>query len=228
MSYPTRQPADISSAVSSGKGVDTVGMEQLRRSLISVLGRIAERGWARATAGNFSVLLEREPMRMLMSPSGVDKSLLSERDLIEVSGAGEAITEGGKASAETLLHTVIYEQRPASCVLHVHTVWNTLLSKKYQKQGVLTISGYEILKALSGVTTHEHSERIPVFENTQDIAALARLVKDELRRDKSVKSFLIAGHGVYTWGDSPETALRHLEALEFLFETLVRTEQPNL
>jgi methylthioribulose-1-phosphate dehydratase len=224
MSYQTRQPVDVS----SGKGVDIVGMEQLRRSLISVVGRIAERGWARATAGNFSVLLEREPLRMLMSPSGVDKSLLAERDLIEVSGTGEAITEGGKASAETLLHTVIYEQRPANCVLHVHTVWNTILSKKYQTQGSLTIAGYEILKALSGVKTHEHSERIPVYDNTQDIAALSRLVKDELTRDTNVKSFLIAGHGVYTWGDSSETALRHLEALEFLFETLVRTEQPNL
>ncbi len=228
MNQQTCQAADSGAVASSGKSVDTNSMEQTRRSLIQVINLIADRGWTRATAGNFSVLLEREPIRMLMSPSGVDKGMLLEHDLIEVSGQGVSLTEGGKTSAETLLHTAIYEERTVNCVLHVHTVWNTLLSKKYLKQGALTISGYEILKALSGVATHEHAERVPVFDNTQDIAALGKLVKNELLRDKSVKSFLIAGHGVYTWGETVETAYRHLDALEFLFETLVRSEQPNL
>ena len=76
--------------------------------------------------------------------------------------------------------------------------------------------------ALSGVTTHEHVERIEIFPNTQDIEALSREV--EARLLDPVKplrhGFLIAGHGLYAWGKDLAEARRHIEAIEFLLEVV--------
>ena len=50
----------------------------------------------------------------------------------------------------------------------MHTVWNTLISARYASLGYVPIEGYEILKGLSGVTTHAHLERVPIIENAQN------------------------------------------------------------
>ena len=58
-----------------------------------------------------------------------------------------------------------------------HALWGTLLSDLHVAEGGLKISGYEMLKRLEGVRTHEHSERLPIVENSQDIPALAASIK---------------------------------------------------
>ncbi len=144
-----------------------------RVELMAIIKRITARGWCPATSGNFSVLLDKSPIRMLITPSGVDKNLVSETDLLEVNEKVEVLSGKGNPTAEGLIHAAVYETRDAKSVLHVHTVANTLLSEKHLKKGFIEISGYEILKAFPNVTTHEHTERIPIFANSQDLKKLS-------------------------------------------------------
>ena len=46
--------------------------------------------------------------------------------------------------------------------------------------GGLTIEGYEMLKGLAGVKTHEHREWLPILENSQNMPELADQVADKL------------------------------------------------
>lgn len=125
----------------------------------------------------------------------------------------------GNPSAETSLHTVIYRDRPeARAILHVHSIWNTLLSGRFAPQGYVAIEGYELLKALSGVTTHAHLEQVPILQNTQDYANLAASLAATLAAHPRAHGVLLSRHGLYTWSQSVAEARRHLEALEFLFE----------
>ncbi len=204
------------------ENIVTAANSQTRSDLVEVIKRLAGEGGCPATSGNFSILLNSTPLRMLISPSGVDKTLITADDLLEVSELAEVICGTGKPSAETLLHTAIYQTREAKSILHVHSIWNTIISEKLLDRGSVEISGYEILKGLPGVSTHEHTERIPIFENSQDMSRLSQLVHQRLDRDPDIKAFLLAGHGVYTWGESPGKAYCHLQALEFLFEVLCR------
>jgi len=82
----------------------------------------------------------------------------------------------------------------------------------------VVIQGYEMLKALSGVTTHEHREVLPVVDNTQDWSAGVREIEAALERAPGAHGLLIRGHGLYTWGVDVAEAGRHLAALEFLLE----------
>jgi methylthioribulose-1-phosphate dehydratase len=193
-----------------------------RTRLLFAIHSVHRSGWAPGTGGNYSALLSGNPFRLLMSPSGFDKGRLQESDLIEVDEHGRKISGAGNPSAETLLHVAIIRQAEARSVLHTHSVWNTLLSEHYADQRELVVSGYEMLKGLSGVTTHEHREHVPILKNSQDIPALAERVADLLEKNKSFHGFLLENHGLYTWGATIEDALRHVEIFEFLFEVLGR------
>jgi methylthioribulose-1-phosphate dehydratase len=178
------------------------------------------RGWAPATSGNFSVRpFAGAPARVLITPSGLDKGTLQPADLIEVDAGGRVVGGPGKPSAETALHLVLYKARPgARAILHVHSMWNTLLSGHCAAVGYVALEGYEILKGLSGVTTHAHLERVPVLENTQEYSVLSSQLRDALEKNPGVHGILLSRHGLYTWGQQVAEARRHLEALEFLFE----------
>ena len=174
------------------------------------------RGWVPATSGNFSV---RSGGRIFITPSGLDKGTLAPPDLLEIDLEGKALGGQGRPSAEASLHTVIYRERThARAILHVHSIWNTLLSSKFASSGYVVLRGYELLKGLSGVSTHEHTERVPIIENTQEYAPLAHHLGSVLCDNPGAHGVLLSRHGLYTWGESVAEARRHLEALEFLFE----------
>ncbi|MFZ1015776.1 MAG: methylthioribulose 1-phosphate dehydratase, partial [Terracidiphilus sp.] len=176
------------------------------------------RGWTPATSGNFSV---RTGEHIWITPTGLDKGTLAPEDLLEIDAEGRAVGGRGKPSAETRLHAVIYRDRPeARAILHVHSIWNTFLSGHFEATGYVLLTGYELLKGLAGVTTHEHQERVPILANSQDYEELARGLTASLQANPAAHGVLLSRHGLYTWGQSVAEARRHLEALEFLFEGL--------
>jgi len=107
-------------------------------------------------------------------------------------------------------------------VLHVHSVANTLLGEHFAGLGGFTLRGYEMQKGISGVTTHEAAVFVPVLANSQDIPRLGDEVAKLLAAHPALWGFLLAGHGLYTWGSSLDEAKRHVEIFEFLFECAAR------
>jgi methylthioribulose-1-phosphate dehydratase len=196
----------------------------------AVAGQLAEvgrrfdaRNWVLGTSGNFSVVVGRDPLRLLMTRSGIAKGTLSPDGIVEVDDDGAASRPGsGKPSAEARLHVEIARARMAGAVLHTHSIWSTILSDRHAAAGGFAITGFEMLKGLEGVVTHEHREWIPILENDQDMARLAGDVRRVLVEHPSCHGFLLRRHGLYTWGDTLPQAVRHVEILEFLLEATSR------
>lgn len=181
------------------------------------------RGWVLGTSGNFSTLLARKPLRVCVTASGMEKGKLDETNFLELDDDAEILQGFGKPSAETLIHLTIYRFLPkARSILHTHSVWGTILSDHHFEQGAIEIEGYEMLKGLSGVKTHEHTELVPIVENSQDYVALSHVIENVLRENKGIHGIYLRRHGLYTWGDSVAEAKRHVEIFEFLFEVLGR------
>jgi methylthioribulose-1-phosphate dehydratase len=184
-----------------------------------------QRGWSVGTSSNYSVVLSRDPLRLLITASGMDKGRLRAADFVIVDDAGKAVDAADpKPSAETLLHVVAAQSPGVGAVLHTHSVWSTILSDLYHDQGGLVIEGYEMLKGLAGVTTHQRRQFVEIFENTQDIPSLAKEVRERFGdAERPLEhGFLLRRHGLYTWGKDLDEARRHIEILEFLFEVLGR------
>lgn len=195
------------------------------RALQDIGALFYSRGWSVGTSSNYSVVLGRDPLRLLLTASGKDKRALTPSDflVIDENGAPAEVTDA-KPSAETLLHVVAAQRPEIGAVLHTHSVWATLLSDHFFRDGGMAIEGYEMLKGLSGVTTHEHREWVPIFENTQGIPSLAEKVKARFADAKSplTHGYLIRNHGLYTWGKDLAEARRQVEIFEFLFEVVAR------
>ncbi len=179
-------------------------------ALAEVGRRMDARGWVPGSAGNLSVRLDDN--RIAITRSGVHKGrLVAETDIITVNYEGDPLIEGQKPSAETFLHCQLYRLFPSvGAVLHGHSVAATVLSLA----GGISFSNYELLKAF-GFGTHELEISLPVYENDQDIARLARVIEPQLANEPPI-GYVIAGHGVYAWGTNVEHAYWRLEALEFL------------
>lgn len=172
------------------------------------------RGWVPATGGNFSARIDAESM--LITASGWHKGELDESAFLVCDFDGRPQDAGRKASYETLLHCQLYRHDPGiGSVLHTHSVANTVLSRRHAS---IRLAGYELLKLLPGIQTHEAVVEVPVFDNDQDIARLADTVDQWMKSHPDVPAYLIAGHGLYAWGANVAQARHRVEALEFLFE----------
>jgi len=203
--------------------VPSLTPDQAAESLTAVGRRFHARGWVLGTSGNFSVVTCRDPLRLSITASSVDKGSLEPSHIIDIDDQCSVHGGYGNPSAETLLHLEIVRRRDAGAILHTHSVWGTLLSDSHGLDGGLTIEGYEMLKGLDGVRTHEHREWVPIVANDQDMTRLARVVGSTLDRNPAAHGILLQRHGLYTWGRSLPDAVRHIEILEFLFETIGRT-----
>jgi len=207
--------------------------EQLR-----AIGReFHARSWSLGTSSNYSVVVSNDPLELLITASGKDKSSLGPDDIVRVDAAGRVIDGSSrKSSAETLLHCLIADLVPAlgggqvGAILPTHSVWSTILSGADLPRGSLRIEGYEMLKGLEGIGTHETCEEVPIFANAQDMTELSGRIRERLTaadwsdpRRPPCHGFLLSRHGLYTWGKTLAEARRHVEIFEFLFEVAARS-----
>jgi len=202
------------------------------------------------TSGNFSVVIDREPLRLAITPSATFKGELDADEILEMDERGAPVGDGyfqssrgptptraatscraqaagARVSAEALLHVEIVRARGAGAVLHTHSIWSTLLSGRFGEAGGVSIEGYEMLKGLEGVRTHEHREWLPIVDNDQDMTRLSSVVRGVLDGHREAHGFLLRRHGLYTWGADLPQAVRHVEILEFLMEVSGRAMGPR-
>lgn len=173
-----------------------------------------DRGWSPATSSNYSLRFNDETC--VLTSSGKHKGRLQPEEILLVDMHGQSVgSNTGKPSAETLLHTQLYQfDKSIGAVLHTHSP-NSVMISEFLGKDVLVLEGWELLKALSGINTHETKVTVPIFENTQDIACLAQQVNEKMK-SSHLHAYLIKGHGIYTWGKDLDECFRHLEALESL------------
>jgi methylthioribulose-1-phosphate dehydratase len=197
---------------------------QIASTLASIAGSFHLRGWLMGTSGNLSAVVDQDPLRLAMSPSGVDKGELTQAQILLIDEHARVVGDHtAKPSDESPLHIRIVRERGAGAVLHTHSIWNTILSDLRAAEGGVSIEGYEMLKGLQDVNSHEHREWLPIIENSQDMQALADSITDTLGHHKDAHGFLLRRHGLYSWGSDLTQAKRHIEIFEFLLEALGRT-----
>ena len=197
------------------------------KELVECIHFLHQKGFAPATSSNYSYRLPGKE-NIHISSSGIDKGAFTEENIMLVDKKGHPIQDERKPSAETLLHIMIYErQMDVACVLHTHTIYNTVLSTLFETKGNIRLEGFEVLKGLSGIRTHETFVDIPIFSNSQDMKALSTEINQHWDQHPGMKGFLLAGHGLYTWGKNIAEAKRHIEVFEFLFECFYKIHTFN-
>ena len=189
-------------------------------AVINVGRHSYQRGWLPATSGNLSVRAAHNVLAI--TRTGVDKGALCRDDLLRQPVGAPLVAQ---SSAEAALHLRLYADHPEiGAVFHVHNLHAVVQGRLAADAGEIVLHGWELQKALSGVTSHATRVILPVFPNRQDIAQLANDVADRLAQTVSnappetvrAPGYVLAGHGLYAWGRDAAQAWRHLEALDSL------------
>ncbi|MGC0421935.1 methylthioribulose 1-phosphate dehydratase [Embleya sp. AB8] len=201
-------PAPVPTAVRAAAGA----------TLAREAARFAGLGWMRGTSGNLSVVLTREPLRLAVTASGLDKGELAADDLVVVDAAGapiaeEASTPPRRPSAEAGLHARVVALTGAGAVFHVHTLAAVRAGARWPAG--IELRDLEMLKGI-GRAAHDETVTIPVIANSQDMNVLGDRLEAALV--PGVPAVVVAAHGMYVWGTDPIQARHHVEVLEWLLE----------
>jgi methylthioribulose-1-phosphate dehydratase len=194
------------------------------RDLAAEAARYTAMGWMRGTSGNLSVVLSRDPLRLAVTASGLDKGELTATDVVVVDEGGAAVS-GGVPSAEAGLHARIAVVAGAGAVVHVHALAPVLAAQRWP-DGV-PLRDLEMLKGF-GRSAHDDLVTIPVVANSQDMRVLGDAFERGYRPD--TPALIVARHGIYVWGADLRQARHRLECLEWLLRfalgvTLEETER---
>ncbi|MFZ4714548.1 MAG: methylthioribulose 1-phosphate dehydratase [Bacteriovoracaceae bacterium] len=198
------------------------------KELVKIVNLFHDRGLCPATSTNFSFRLTEDKDLFVISQSGVDKSEFQAEHLMVINNNAESVYDPHlKPSAETFIHIAIYELFPhINAVLHTHSLNATYLSMNAEKNSLM-FENLELLKGLEGNVTHEMSESLPIFPNSQDIKSLSEVIKKYLSENPKTHGLILKGHGLYTWGKDLKTAKRHVETFEYLFQYKMLEQSKN-
>ncbi len=180
--------------------------------------KLYNKGWFPATSGNLSYKLHESPLMFAITSSGKDKGTVTHEDVIFVDKNAKPVEKTKlKPSAETKIHSQIYQKTDAGCVIHIHTVNNNFISSLYFEEGKVKIKDMEMIKALD-IWEEDAEIEIPIIENYFDLDKLAEEAGKAI--NTKVPGILIKNHGIYSWGRNEFEAKRHIEAFEFMFELM--------
>lgn len=203
-------------------------MADPRAQLSQLAADFYQRGWMLGTAGNLSARLDDGSL--WITASGRDKGALTPADFIRVSAAGEVVQRlapTDRPSAETTIHTAIYELYPeATACLHVHTIAANLVSR-FSTARVL-LPTLEMLKGLGRWEADPavYVDVLPNHSHVPDIAAQMRAQFGAQRPD--VPGFLIRDHGITAWAPTLSGARNHLELFDYVFRFMVEARKLGL
>lgn len=181
----------------------------LKSELIEACHKVYDKGFVAAYDGNLSV--RKNKNTFLITPSGICKGELTEKDLLEIDINGNLVKGKGKVSTESKLHLLAYKKRPdIKSVIHCHPVHATAFATagKDLTQPVFP----EVLLTLGPVPLCKYAT-----PSSEDLA------NSILPYIQNCWALLLANHGAVTFGKSIKEAYYRMEKLEHTAHTLIMT-----
>jgi len=172
----------------------------LPATLINVCHRLAVGGYVAATDGNVSVRLPGG--NILITGSGINKGLVTERDIVEVTPDGKVVSGKRSVSTEIGMHLFIYRERPdIHAVVHAHppTATGFAVARVALDESLLP----EVIVNLGAIPLASYA--------TPSTDEVARSIAPHV---KKVQAILLANHGVVTYGHDLLDAFFKMEKVE--------------
>lgn len=174
---------------------------RIREDIARACARMAERGWVANHDGNVSARVS--PQRYLCTPGATHKSVVRPQDVLVTDAAAKVLSGRGKTFSEYALHLAVYRARKhVAAVVHAHPPFATALGA----------CGRELVTFLPEAVV-SLGAKVPLVPLAAPGAAAVKALEPFVATHDAV---LVAGNGVFAWGDDVEQALLRLELVEHL------------
>lgn len=208
---------------------------ELPALLCSLCRQFYDLGWVSGTGGGISV---RGEAGIFMAPSGVQKERIQPEDVFVLAGEAELGCAVVRSPANPALRisecqplfSNAYRMRDAGAVIHSHSVWAVLAARLFSPQGdpgAFECQGLEMQKGLRGYGCFD-TVRVPIIANTAREAELTDSMAAAMEAHPDIDAVIVAGHGVYVWGDTWVQAKTQAECLDYLFRAVVEQHRLGL
>jgi L-fuculose-phosphate aldolase len=172
-----------------------------RKEIIKYAKLMCEKGYAVATDGNLSVLMDDG--NILITPSGFRKGEITEDSLVVISRDGEKIEGKYEPSMEKWMHIFIYEVRQdVRAIIHAHPPYATAFSLQMPREYEPMLPEINMFIGKFGFVDYKEPGTIE----------LAELVKEKAPK---YNVLILQKHGIVTYGKTLFDAFNNLERLEF-------------
>ena len=195
--------------------MDITRFEKERKLVADFMRRLYDRQLTTASGGNISMRITDD--LFCITPSALDKGLLTGDQIAVVSLNGENLTPHLKLSIEMDMHRYILQaRRDVHCVFHAHPTYASAFTA-ISKDGKAAINTHLIAESYFILED-------PVFVSYRLMGTddLARLTAEQA---KSHDVLLLENHGVVCLGTSMLEGFDKIELLERAAQMTIATEQ---
>lgn len=172
----------------------------IKPNLVEICHRLYAKGFVTATDGNVSARLENG--NILATRSSINKGMVTENDIVEVTMDGKQVGGSGQPSTELGMHLFIYHQRPdVRAVVHAHPTYATGFAAARLALDKCVFP--EVIVGLGAIPLADYAT-----PSTEEVArSLAPFVPIS-------DAILLANHGVVTYGPDLLDAYFKMEKVE--------------
>jgi len=172
-----------------------------RGDIVHYSQKLWQRGWVANHDGNLSVRVG--PNRLVCTPTATSKADIEDGDLIVTDASGKQLAGKSKPFGEFGVHIGVYHNRDdVTAVVHAHPPFATALG----------VSGRELVTFLPEAVV-SLGTRVPLVPLSLPGAPSVTAIEPFFAKYDAV---LVAGNGVWTWGDCVEQAYLRMELIEHL------------
>ncbi|AEJ62350.1 class II aldolase/adducin family protein [Spirochaeta thermophila DSM 6578] len=201
--------------------------EELRREVWKANLLLSEHRLALFTWGNVSGY-DPDAGVVAIKPSGVPYDALTPEDIVVVSLEGEKVWGSLKPSSDTPTHLVLYREFPGlRGVTHTHAPF----SVSWAQAGVdVPLYGTTHADHCVGpvpCTPYLSEGEVQEAYEEETGRLIVRTFKARGVQPLHTPMVLVAGHGPFTWGSSPEESVRHAVILEEICKMALWTRMTN-
>ena len=188
---------------------------------------IPKRNLAIYTFGNVSAM-DRANGIFAIKPSGVPYDDLKPEDMVLIDLDGNKVEGKMNPSSDTMTHAVLYKAFPEiGGVVHTHATYSVAWSQACKAVPIYGTTHADHLAGTIPITEVMSDEMIKGnYEEQTGYQILNAMKKGNLSAEE-VQMILVACHGPFTWGKTPEKAVYNAAVLEELCRMAYLTEQIN-
>ncbi len=184
-------------------------------------------GLAVYTFGNVSALDASEGI-FAIKPSGVPYDVMKPEDMVIVDLDGNKVEGKMNPSSDTPTHAVLYRSLPdIYSIVHAHSVYAVAWAQACRPIPVYGTTHADHLAGDIPVTEVMSDEMIKGQYEEQTGYQIINALKKKNLSSHDVQMILVACHGPFTWGETPDKAVYNAVVLEEIARMAYMTEQVN-
>ena len=187
-------------------------LEQLRQAVLEANLELPKRGLVTYTWGNVSGI-DRASGFVVIKPSGVGYDDMTADDMVVMSPDGRVVEGNYRPSSDTATHLVLYAAYPnLGGIVHTHSTWATTWA---QARRAIPCFGtthadyfYGEVPCTRDLSTDEISGEYEAETGNVIVETFSTIDASQ------IPGVLVAGHGPFSWGQSPADAVHNAVVLE--------------